>query len=341
MSDATPAPRTSILAVVSLLLGLLSVAPLFLLCGIPPLLIVAGLPALVLGVVAVRRINRSDGRLRGRIAAVAAMILGGLGTVVEFAGFGAGVVLNLQESAHQVECQDNLREIGQAVALYHDEHQHFPPGTIPNPDLPPEKRLSWLAAILPHLHLDQERRLAKRGVTAPVRGGKARAAWQALDRARAWDAEENRPAVATSLPEYLCPSNPERAAPGEPALTHYVGLSGLAADAARLPADDPRAGFFGYDRVLTRKQLQDARGESRTVMAAETALDNGPWAAGGGPTVRGLDPAQRPYLGRGRPPGGIHATGLNVLYADGAVGFFLDTMEPETFEALVPISAPP
>jgi prepilin-type processing-associated H-X9-DG protein len=76
-------------------------------------------------------------------------------------------------------------------------------------------------------------------------------------------------------------------------------------------------------------------------MAAETALDNGPWAAGGGPTVRGLDPAQRPYLGRGRPLGGIHATGLNVLYADGAVGFFLDTMEPETFEALVPISAPP
>src|SRR2546426_1041969 len=82
-----------------------------------------------------------------------------------------------------------------AAPLYHDEHRHYPAAALPNPALPPEKRLSWLAALLPHLHLDLERRRAKEGITAPVRGGKARAAFQALHADLAWDAEENRPAV--------------------------------------------------------------------------------------------------------------------------------------------------
>ena len=122
--------------------------------------------------------------------------------------------------------------------------------------------------------------------------------------------------------------------------------------AASLPADDPRAGFFGYDRRLTRKQLQEthgegktgrgedplARGESRTLAVIETASAIGPWAAGGFPTVRGLDPAQRPYTGRGRPFGGLHRGGFHVLFADGAVWFLRDSIDPEKLEALVPIN---
>ena len=66
------------------------------------------------------------------------------------------------------------------------------------------------------------------------------------------------------------------------------------------------------------------------MMAAETALDNGPWAAAER-TVRGLDPAQKPYIGPGRPFGGLHARGLNVLWADGSVRFVTADIKPEVF----------
>src|SRR5713101_1201721 len=131
MPDTTPSPRTSVLAIVSLLLGLLSMLPLLLLAGVlagsagllaaVPLLLLAGLPALLLGFIALRRINQSDGRLRGRWPSVAGMVLGGLGTFgVLVLGLLANVMLGFREDAARVGCQNNLRVIGLAVNAYHD-----------------------------------------------------------------------------------------------------------------------------------------------------------------------------------------------------------------------------
>jgi hypothetical protein len=160
-----------------------------------------------------------------------------------------------------------------------------------------------------------------------------------LDLGKAWDAPENRAAVATPLRWYRCPSDPNRAAAGAPALTNYVGITGLGPDSAALPARDPRAGFFGYERRLTRAELQAARGDSRTLAAAETTWENGPWAQGGPATVRPLDPARRPYAGPGRPFGGSHPHTFNAVFADGAVVPFRDGINPAVLEALVPITA--
>ena len=44
--------------------------------------------------------------------------------------------------------------------------------------------------------------------------------------------------------------------------------------------------MWGYDRRTRPEDV--SRGLAETMLLAETALDNGPWTAGGPPTVRGI-----------------------------------------------------
>jgi prepilin-type processing-associated H-X9-DG protein len=118
-------------------------------------------------------------------------------------------------------------------------------------------------------------------------------------------------------------------------------------DAAILPGADRRAGVFGYDRRTMLKEIKD--GLENTLLILESARDNGPWAQGGPATVRGLDPADQPYLGTGQPFGGTHfaenslfgrgkSIGCNVAMADGSVRFLHETTPPHILEALVTIA---
>jgi prepilin-type processing-associated H-X9-DG protein len=54
--------------------------------------------------------------------------------------------------------------------------------------------------------------------------------------------------------------------------------------------------------------------------------------------VRALIAAEKPYTGPGRPFGGLHPNGLNVLFADASARFLRDVPEPPTLEILVPFS---
>jgi prepilin-type processing-associated H-X9-DG protein len=304
MANLTQARRTSGKAVISLVLGLLCVP---------------GPVALALGFLGLRDINRSDGQLRGRPLAVAGMVLGLFGTLLSVLGTLAVIVLTLQARSDRETCRHRLGQIGQAVFQYHERHQEYPAGTVPLQGVPPERRFSWLAELLPFPALKQN------------------ALYQRLDLARPWDDEANRPAVRTPLREFLCPSDRSDPVPDAPGLTEYVGIAGLGPGAAALPRGDRRAGMFGYDRRITADDV--TRGTSTTMLATETTRDVGPWAAGGPATVRAVDPAERPYIGPGRPFGGLHRGGLNVLFADGAVQFVPDGIKPEIFEAQATIAA--
>src|SRR5207253_1113267 len=90
-----------------------------------------------------------------------------------------------------------------------------------------------------------------------------------LDLEQGWDAEENRFAALTVLPYFQCPAYPHWPPISTLAPTHYIGLAGLGEDAATLPADDPRAGFFGYEREVVLKDLGDR--SSMQLVAVETA----------------------------------------------------------------------
>jgi prepilin-type processing-associated H-X9-DG protein len=268
-----------------------------------------------------------------------------------------GLVLNavarVQDAAARTQCCNNLKQLALAIHSYNDTVGALPAGTVPNDALPPEKRLSWLPDLVPFVEFQVASHLL-------------------LDPTKAWDAEGNREPRVEIFDEdrdgqhqrreypvgplrfLQCPSNPAAAVPGFPALTHYVGVAGVGADAATLPASHPDTeiypgtGVFGYDRHLALgPRIPD--GSAVTLLLVETTRDNGPWTAGGRPTVRGLDPDGGPYLGQGGQFGANHRYGsspwfrqppfaTNVAFVDGSVRSLTDSIKPEVFEALATVA---
>jgi hypothetical protein len=229
----------------------------------------------------------------------------------------------VREPANRMTCTNNLKVIGLALHTYHDTHGRLPRATVPNSGLPSEDRLSWLAAVLPYMGQES---LARK-----------------LDVKKAWRAEENRLAVRTRIKELSCPTDRDRLLLEKPHFTSYVGLAGTGADAADLPVDSDRAGFFGHERDLKWADLR--KGTSYIAVTLETTRQNGPWAAGGPITVRGLDADEQPYLGADRQFAGIHyqermgffryPSHTPMLMADGWVRLVKPTLSPQVFEQLV------
>jgi prepilin-type processing-associated H-X9-DG protein len=238
----------------------------------------------------------------------------------------AGVVGEARESARRSQCTNNLKQIGLGLHNYHSAYDCFPAGTVANPSLPPGRRLSWLTVLT----------------------GFIEQIFFLFDFHEPWDVPPNRapmargvdtpPAPAGENRLLQCPSSGHhsKAAANGPGLTTYVGIAGLGPDAATLPKGDPRCGVFGYDRATATSEITD--GTSATMMVVETNTGNGPWTAGGPPTLRAVDPARRPYIGRGRPFGGIHPGGANVLMADGSVRFIKASIDPHVIEAISTIA---
>jgi prepilin-type processing-associated H-X9-DG protein len=167
----------------------------------------------------------------------------------------------------RVECLNQLRQLALACHNYQTTRKgRFPAGTIIDSAEEPEKRLSFLVLLLPYV---EQEPLYKR-----------------MDRTAGWEAGVNRPSVSTPLSVFRCPADLQRAGPQEH-ITNYVGLAGAGSDAATLTIGHPRAGVFGYDRQANINIIED--GASNTLLFIETVRDNGPWAAGGPPTIRFVD----------------------------------------------------
>lgn len=294
-------PQVSRGAFVSLLLGLGSLV----------LFAVTGIPALIVGILSLRKIHASEGRLTGSRLALVGISLGGLGVALTLLGCFALVVLHLNSVSRETECTNNLRQLGLAFNKYHDENGHFPAAVIQQPDfLPPEQRLSWQTGLLPFLGADQEQgQFLEMGSRAKF--GKLAAQ---LDYQAGWKSPANASVVSTSLRVFLCPGDGRPRARTN-AWTSYVGLAGIGPEAARLPKTSPGAGVFRYQGFTAREDV-DA-GISATLMVLETQQDNGPWAAGGTPTLRELNPEEQHYLGDGRPFGGLHPGKTHALWVDG------------------------
>jgi prepilin-type processing-associated H-X9-DG protein len=257
--------------------------------------------------------------------------------VLIFVGLFLAWIPRARESASRLRCQENQRLVGWfALWDYTDRPTVFggkdrpkqlgdirpaagtlfPPGTVPNAGLPPEERQSLYVILLPHFGQVE---LARR-----------------FDPKLPWGADPNRAAACIPLTTLVCPSYYKPHPPDEPAPTNYVASAGVGADAARLPVEDPRAGLFRYDGRTPVGAVRD--GLSHTMVLTETSWQVGPWAAGGPPTLRGVDPATQPYLGVGRPFGGTHPNGANVIYADGSIRFVAESISPKVFEAFATIA---
>jgi hypothetical protein len=233
-----------------------------------------------------------------------------------------------EEANRQMFCRSNLAHLAVYLHQYRESNGAFPPGTFANSGLMPERRLGWGADLAPY-------------ICTVVDPG--------IDRTKGWEVPPNRTLTYTVMagvgiswkPQdsfncVCCPAAPAVQRAARPTPLSYVGVAGLGADAPDLPAGHPRAGVFGYDRSTRLSDILDGSGQ--TMMLAEASTDLGAWTAGGPTSVRGVDPAFRPHLGKGRRFGGSHVGGAYVAMADGSVKFVRESVDPKVFEAMSTIA---
>jgi hypothetical protein len=239
-------------------------------------------------------------------------------------------VQKVRSIAAQMSCQQNLKHLGLAIYGYDSAYDHFPSGTISNPGLPPEQRLSFHAILAPYIECGS---LHRQLVTTEP-----------------WDSPTNVSVTANYSPrDYRCPawSGAQGSLPtGHLSPTNYVGVAGVGADAATRPADAPGIGIFGYDRTVKAKDVKD--GLDNTAMLFETSRDVGPWIRGGPSTVRPVDLDDTPLAGVGRPFGGTHfqtswaipnrKEPFNMAFANAAVRVVMPGVDPSVLAALATIA---
>jgi hypothetical protein len=156
----------------------------------------------------------------------------------------------------------------------------------------------------------------------------------------AWDREPNlTPEIAGQSvvrnPLFHCPDDTADSPSGELQFSSYVGMAGLGKDAATRPAGDPAAGVFGDHRQTSLTELGGNR--EHTICLLDTSRDNGPWTAGGPPTLRPFLPEETPFIGAGRQFGGHHAERALALMADSSVRDFSTKTDPGVFAKLCTI----
>jgi prepilin-type processing-associated H-X9-DG protein len=218
-------------------------------------------------------------------------------------------VQQAREAARRTQDRNNLKQLGLAMHNYHDVYQMFPSGTVDAPDLKPDKRLSWMASILPFVEQN--------------------AAFQSLDLKKPWDDPSNK-TRGQQIATYLNPQLTDMVDADGNALTHYAGMAGVGEDAPDLEKGHPRAGIFGHNRKVGIRDITD--GTANTIAAMNVKAKLGPWAAGGSPTIRAL--TKEPYINGPDGIGGNFGGGANFLFADGSVRFISENVDPKVMRAL-------
>jgi hypothetical protein len=120
VSAQPPAAKTSGMAVASLVLGILGLFT----CGGTALF------GLVLGIVALVKVNNSRGALSGKGLALAGIIVSGffLFMVPVFAGMLLPALASAHNKARQINCINNEKQLALAIRTYSaDNANHFPP----------------------------------------------------------------------------------------------------------------------------------------------------------------------------------------------------------------------
>lgn len=109
----TVLPRTSGMAIASLVLGVMGM------CGITALI------GLILGIVSLRKINRSKGALTGQGLAIAGIALSAfmlLFSIPLMAGLTLPALARAKAKAQSVQCMNNVRQLCLATVIYANDH---------------------------------------------------------------------------------------------------------------------------------------------------------------------------------------------------------------------------
>ncbi|MCB7130409.1 MAG: DUF1559 domain-containing protein, partial [Candidatus Brocadiales bacterium] len=167
----------------------------------------------------------------------------------------------------------HLNGLMRAAHGYHEQHGTLPPAAVPNPNLPPEKRLSGLVLLLPHF--DQESWLETgRKSFEHDQIVKAKAIYDSIDLTKAWDDPANMEAGKTLVPAFLAPGSGSFRDKNGYAVSHFALVRGY---------DGKDNGFF-TDTKIKISDVTD--GTSATLAIGQINSNLGPWIAAGLSTSR-------------------------------------------------------
>lgn len=179
-----------------------------------------------------------------------------------------------RESARRVQCLNNLRQMGLAFHTYHSAHEKFPKGgagevSLTDPVIRAKWRLSWGAAILPHLGRSD--------------------LYDLIDQSQPYTHDNNHEVGKAIVNQYVCPTNSRKhphklvtISPGKRASfakTDYGGNYGerglrcfpLSNCQNKYPNDSSGGGrgtvLLGADRDVSLTDVKD--GASQTILLGE------------------------------------------------------------------------
>ncbi|MCL4201075.1 MAG: DUF1559 domain-containing protein [Pirellulaceae bacterium] len=128
-----------------------------------------------------------------------------------------------------------------------------------------------------------------------------------------WDSPVNALVTNTVLPVYQCPSDPNSFAP----TTNYMVIAGTGT-------------VFDGDQATGITNITD--GSSNTLLVVEVAGTGTNWAE---PVDLDAGNLTLPFARGGSSPGSFHPGGINAAMCDGSVHFLTNSLDPQTFNALI------
>ncbi len=195
----------------------------------------------------------------------------------------------------KAQCANNLKQIGMALLLYHQEFGSFPPAFVA--DASGKPLCSWRALILAELG---------RPDLAPL-----------VHRDEAWDGPSNSKWSHVVLSLFDCPDDPQNAG-SLSNLTSYLAVVG------------PHTAWAG----ATPRKLSDFKDPSKTILLVEVANSGIHWAEPRDLYVGQMAPGINPKVGQGISSGHLGGD-VTVFFADGAVRFLPANTDPKKLAELL------
>jgi prepilin-type processing-associated H-X9-DG protein len=246
-----------------------------------------------------------------------------------------------REAARRTECQSKLRQLGVAMALHANAHGVFPVGclgyrsdfTVKPPVI--ARNISWNVLLLPFL---EEQAVA--GM---------------IDTSLPSYHAANKPAAATIIATFLCPStvvdpnttdDPMHQTKGAwkgAAFTDYAGIYGVEGPSRNQTNStsiqtiiDNSLGVFLYDKSVAPMQVVD--GLSKTAAYAETTdrrRGECEWINGQNIFAQEESTPMNVHHSEGNEVGSPHPGGASLAFCDGHVEFVAETIEQDALNALL------